>query len=1111
MKQLGKHLYRAALWALVIVVLASLLATVPGILGASPSYTLTGYVRQPGGAPVPAGVQVDLVSRATGTVYTTPTVGAGGQFSFTSAGTQNALVPGYWSVYVPPQGNGSWTGCKPCAALPVNENPQWSYESATELTTTSSPTIVTGVQVLAYNTTLSGTVSQGGSPEAGASVRLLAPTYNGLVLANNTTASNGAFSLKVPFGTWVLQSTAPGPSPNYVNSTKVVISSRSPPAVNPQIQRYLVAGNLLTTSGAPVASAGNATLFDGYNGYIYTSATAPGGYYQLGTYAGNFSSGSQSFDVILSSSGYSTAWYPLTVTSGSPVTRDVTVPTIAPSQQGVYTTTLNFSALNTATGAGNVTVRTNAVLGNDTVFPNLPNGTVGQLWAQLGLDFAHSLSFPSTSLPTVYALANASGPFFPVAQALLTVNGTGFVAPTTPETLASWTSTCSGSCGLANSATLGLNWSGQYALNGTVAKDSSTYSIGFNFRHPSSNLDVFNYTLVLPAGYVLQAGTAAPANTALVADGPGGTWTSFTLSSQASTTPGGTAQFTIVKYAGLTAVVNATVPGFFGFSSRNVLNQTEGNYTVEVGVGQNVTFSAQNSIYPAGTNGTRFAWTFGDLGTATTSTPSASHIYTSPSGATPENGTLTVTSSGGRTNSTVFHVWVASGPVTAGIASNATANETKSAGGVTYLFLKWGTTLKFNATPSTAAVSPSAPVKGVLSVASFALTSKGFTQSANYSAGQGAYFGSNFTVQFLGAGAYLSNGVVNGTLVPIKGWQYNLSLTVWSGGGQSAKASLVILVNDTQAPVSAFQILNAAGKPVSGTGLVAGSNASTLVQLNGANASDPNNGSITKYYWLVTNAGDSAIHLGVNATAVRPYPLLWLAAQSKAYTVNLTVWDLNNNHGYSTQSLTVNVNTSITPILQANNLTGPAKLTDGSAYTFWVNVTVGGGTRSVAQNVEVAFYMTSPGGTSRTYVAGSPGSVRFFNYTSPGVPNSVAMSVGSIASLAYNTTVRAQITWTPGLTGNFVLYANATASNEFSGDIGAGSGVKSMSVTLSPNPTTQLLEYVAIGVVVVVVLLLIIVYYRRRSGRGPAPKTTTSRSGLERGSRRSGPDDDDES
>ena len=117
----------------------------------------------------------------------------------------------------------------------------------------------------------------------------------------------------------------------------------------------------------------------------------------------------------------------------------------------------------------------------------------------------------------------------------------------------------------------------------------------------------------------------------------------------------------------------------------------------------------------------------------------------------------------------------------------------------------------------------------------------------------------------------------------------------------------------------------------------------------------------------------------------------------------------------------------------------------------------------------------------------------------------------SIASLAYNTTVRAQITWTPGLTGNFVLYANATASNEFSGDIGAGSGVKSMSVTLSPNPTTQLLEYVAIGVVVVVVLLLIIVYYRRRSGRGPAPKTTTSRSGLERGSRRSGPDDDDES
>ena len=1088
--------------------LASTLASIPGVLGASPSYTLTGYVRQPGGAPVPAGVQVDLVSRATGTVYTTQTVGSGGQFSFTSANTQGALAPGYWGVFVPPQGNRSFTGCSPCAALPTNQNPQFAYQSATNLTTTSSPAVVNGVTVLAYNTTLSGTVSQSGSPEAGAAVRLLAPTYNDVILSNNTTASNGAYTLKVPFGSWVLESIAPGASPNYRNLTQVVIQSRNPAPVNPQIQRYLVSGTILSASGGPVASTGNATLFDPAHGDIYSTPTPAGGYYALGTYPGNFTGGAQTFDVFVSSVGYATAWYPLTVSSATPVSQDVTVPTVTPAQLGTYATTLDFSGIDPLTGHGNLSVSTVASLGNDTVLPTLPNGTVGQLWTQLGLDYASSPNFSSALLPSVYAFFNASGPFFPVAQAQTAVNGTGFVAPSTPETLASASSSCSGTCGPSSSASLNLSWSGRYALNGTVAKNSSSYTISFGFRHPLS-ADVYNYTVVLPSGYVLEAGTTPPANTALVPDGPGGTWTSFTLASKPSPSAGGTAQFTIVKYSSLTAVVNATVPGYFGFSNANVLNSSEGNYTVEVGVGQNVTFSALNSIYPAGTNGTRFAWNFGDGSSATVSTTSTNHTFTAATATTAYAGTLTVTSSGGLTNSTTFYVWVGAGPVTAAIASNATASQTRTAGATTYLYVNWGTTLRFNATPSRAEISPGAPVAGVLSVAAFTLTSKGFTQSANYSAGQGAYFGSNFTVQFLGAGAYLSNGVVNGTAVPLSGWQYNLSLTVWSGSGQSAKSTLAILVNDTEPPSPSFQILNSAGKSVSGTGLVAGSNASALVQLNAANSTDPHNGSLVRYSWLVTNSGNSSVHQGINTTSVRPYPTVWLAAQSAKYTVNLTVWDLNNNSAYTTQSLSVSVNTTTTPILGAFNLTGPTKLTAGSSYTYWVNVTAQGGAKSVADNVSVAWYLTSPGGTSRTYIGGSPGSVQFFNYTSPGVVNTVPMATGKIAQLAYNTTVRAQLTWSPSSTGNFVLYANATASNEFYGNVSAGTGVISMSIAVSPNPTTQLLEYVAIGVVVVVVLLLIIVYYRRRSGRGGSGKST-SRSGLER-SRRSEPDDDDES
>jgi hypothetical protein len=1107
-KSLVNQLRRAALLALVVVVLASTLATLPGARGASPSYTLTGFVRQPapGNGYVPAGVQVDLVSQGNDAVFTTTTT-SGGAFAFTSASTSGALQPGYWGLWVPPQANASFVGCKPCAALSVDQKPTFKFENATALTTTLYPPPVSRVQILPYNATLSGIVYAGGSPLPGAGVSLLAPTYNGVVLVNNTTAANGAYSLKVPFGTWVLQATQPGPPPNYVNSTLVIVSNRTPSNVNPVIRHYFVSGTVSQPSGGFVPSSGNVTLFDPTNGYIYSSFTPPGGYYQIGTYPANFVSGSQTFDVFVSTVGYQTTSYSLKVSGPTPATHDVTVPPVRPSQLGVFNTTVDFSAFDVQKGTATLSVNTTANLGNNTVVPNLPNATVGQLWAQLGLDFSHTDSFANTSLSQFYARENLSGPFFPAVQAGTSINGTGFIGPSSSQNLSGWASTCSGLCNATTNANITLDWSNQYALNGSVFKNSSTYTLAFNFPHPVS-ADVYNYTVVLPVGYVLKAGTAAPTDTRLVAAGPGDTWTKFTLVSLPDSSPSGSFTFTIVRYSALTAIVNATVANF-AFSSKNVLNSTNGYYTVVVGVGQNVTFSAQNSLYPAGTNGTKFAWVFGDGGTSTVKTATTNHTFSTASGSTPYAGTLTVTSSGGLTNTTAFKVWVASGPVAAGIEDNATASQNRTTNGHPYVFVNWSTTLQFNASGSSANISPSAPVQGVLSVASFSLVAKGFKYTANYSEGQGAYFGQNWTYQFLGAGAYLTNGTVAGTKVPFKGWQYNLTLTVWSGSGQTNSTTLVILVNDTEKPVPAFQILTTSGKTVSGSGVVAGSNASAQVQLNAANASDPHNGSLVKYYWHIYNTGNTSFQWGDNVTSVKPYPKPWLPAQTSAYTVNLTVWDLNGNTGWTNQSLTVSVNGNTTPIMGAYNITGPSKLTQGSSSTFWVNVTVGGGKQSVAVIVQVRWYITTPGGTAQTTIAGTPSSVKFYNYTSPGVPNSSPFATGTVASLAYNTTVRAVITWTPAVTGNYQLYANITAKNEFYGDYSSGTNVESTPITVSPNPTTQLLEYVAIGVAVVVVILLIVLYYRRRSGRGGTSKST-GRAGLERGAKRPSEDEEEE-
>ena len=1125
MKHLVRQQYRAALWVLVLVALVtSSLAAIAGAQAASSAnYTLTGSLELGSGFPAPAGVQVDLVSRATSQVFTTTVIGGSGQYSFTTNSTSGALVPGYWGVWVPAQGNVSIPGCNPvrpyqCAVLPSNQVPVFQFENASALTTTSYPfPTITNLSVLPYTGRISGTVYSGPNKEAGAQVYLLDPYYNGLVLVNNTTAANGTFSMNVPIstgnvpgGSWVLKTV--WPSSTQFNYTKATIPNRTPVPINPNLQNYVVWGfiNQAAHPAAHVPSAGNVTLFDPTNGYLYSSATPAGGFYSAGTYPANFVGGAQSFDVVLSSVGYGTVWYPLSVDNNNSINHNVLVSPLTPSQLGSYQTTLNFSGIDVAKGSGNLAVSTVATLGNNTVVPNLPNATVGQLWAQLGLDFNHSVTFPSSMLRAVSTWVNSTGPFFPAVQAQTAVNGTGFVAPTAPAQGANWTTSCSGPCGLSSTASLNYTWSQSYGLNGTVPINQSTYSIAFNFAHPASSSDVYNYTLVLPTGYVLAAATQAPTDTRLSAAGTGGTWTSFTLQSLPSITLVGSAKFSIVRYSALSPIVNASVSNF-AFSSQNVLNSTEGNYTVEVGVGQNVTFSALNSLYPSGTNGTKFSWAFGDGKTANSTTASSNHTYAAASGATPFAGKLTVTSSGGLTNSTLFNVWVAQGPVVPKISVNSTASQNKTAGSTPYVFVNWGTVLYFNASASTSAVSPTAKVAGILSVASFSLvSSKGFKQTANYTVSQGAYFGSNFTVQFLGAGSYLTSGTVGGTAVPFKGWQYNLTLTVWSGTGQTAKTTLVILVNDTQKPTSAFQVLTASGKVVTGSGVVAGTNLSANVLFSGANATDPHNGSIVHYYWLVTNSQNTSIHVGVNRTAVKPYPSYWLPASTQAYTVNLTVMDLNGNSGYATQSLTISQNTTTSPIMAATNLTGPSSLTDGSGATFWVNITVGGGSKSVGEDVSVAFYLLSTSGSgSRNYIGGTPGSVQFFNYTSPGVVNATPFATGSIATLAFNTTVRAVITWTPAtITGNYNLYANVTASNEFSGNYKTGPNVASMAISIGPNPTTQLLEYAAIAVAVVVVILLLILYYRRRTGKGAA-KSGAARSGLER-NKRSADEEDDE-
>ncbi len=1122
MKQLVRNGSHAALWVLAIVVLASLLGAFVGVAAASsPTYTLTGIAQQPSGAPVPLGVQVDLVSKATGAICTTTVIGtgglSGGQFKFNSSGSNacSALQPGYWGVYVPDQTNLSLKACAPfnCAVLPQNTTPTWYYQDSSQLTTQSYSIVVSNVAVLPYTATLKGNVTSSGAPEQGATVSLLAANYNGVALVNNTTNVNGSYTLKVPFGTWVLQSTFNG-IPTTYNFTQVNISSRTPAAVNPTLNSYVVNGRVrIASSGNPVPSAGNVTLIDPTNHYIYSTGTA-GGYYSIGTYPAGFTSGTQTFDVLLAEAGYTTTWYYLG--ASGPVTHNVFVSPVTPSQLAVYSTTVNLSAVNVLAGTGNISVVSAANLGNNSVVANLPNGSAGQLWAQLGLDWGGSVNYSSADNAGLGAWFASQGPTFPATQAGFAINGTTLLNPTVAPAIANYTSSCTvGNCGPSTGGNVSFGWHSLYAINGTIPKNSSSYSVSFGFAHPSSPADVYNYSFVLPAGYVLAAGTSAPARTSLSATGPDHTWTSFTLASLPSSTPAGSATFSIVKSANLEANVSASVKNF-AFSSANVLNSTHGNYTVIVGVGQNVTFSTLNSTYPAGTNGTKFVWNFGDGSAPVTKTlPTSNHTYSVVSGSTPYVGTVNITSSGGQVNSTTFRVWVAqTGGVTAKITGNWTSAFTTPG---PYARINWSNAVQLNATGSSAVVSPTATVQNVISVASWTITAKGYKATKNLTASQSAVpVPGNWTPQFLGAGNYYTKtAMVGGSPVTLTGWEYNISLTVWSGTGQSATTTFNVLVNDTQTPSPAFVLQNVAGKSISGSGLQVGLNDSAKVVFNGANSTDPHNGSLVRYYWLVTNPSNSTVHWGLNASVVKPngsLPATWLNPQLKPYVVNLTVWDLNGNRAYTNQTLTISANTTYRPILAANNLTAPTTYQVGTSETIWVNITVGGGTLAVAKNITVKFYTLSPSGTGNpNYIGGSPNTVTFYSY-SGGVVNSTALttvSPGVLPTLDYNHTVRAQIQWSPGTTGNFVLYANASAQNEYAGDYINGPQTVTQSITVNPNPTTTLLIDVGIVAAVIAVIVVIAFLYTRSRRKG-APSKSSGRGSQDRKAKDKDKDEDDE-
>jgi hypothetical protein len=932
-------------------------------------------------------------------------------------------------------------------------------------------------------------------------------TNNGSLVANYTTQTASFTLSNVPMGTWTVYTygiTQSSAGYNQYNFTSVNVAKKTV-WQNVSLENYLIFGNLQTPSGT-FGNATNVTLWDAttheaYPTYIPSSGTT---YFQAGLYSADVGSspGPQSFVAFVAPQGYTSAFDNVTVSSTAP--NAMFNPIVTPNAATTYHTNITFGNFS------NVVVDSNVQLSAGSTFSQLPNASVGNLWAQLGLDFNNSVPGVDNAAYTLFHnwLVSA-GPVYPAQSEGLAVNATQF-EDNGSYTMVSATG-FTGNEYYYSTNGMAYETSKAYTLTPTVTTKSSSYRLSVGFNYPTSSQNM-SYTVNLPQGYVLLNGTAAPNGTSLKPSGPvgpgGNLWTSFTITPHSYNLAHGMGNFTIYKVTNVTAVVNVTSSDF-AYSSRNVFNQTEGNYTVLVGVGNNVTLTASHSLVPATMNVTNYQWNFssspatscmtkGQTGYMTamcvnTNNTNINH-YFNQGGVV--HGTLTLLASGGKSNSTRFTVYVDSNPPTPNIAVNNT--HVVSINTLTkYLYVNWSTLLQFNATGSTDTINNSLPAgenNGTISVSDWNFTAGPTYHNTNYSLSRGSKVMNNVTYQFLGAGTYAKTNVtIAGQVFKLHGWLYNISLTQWDAGGLKANTNLYVLVNDTEKPVAVGSVQNSAGKNVTG-GLVENKNGTVQIGLLENYSYDPHNGSISAYSWSVSNPTDENIsgHF-INSTKTTYWNsttavkwALYLPPSTGTYNFTLNVTDLAGNYQETTYPVTVAQNYTFRPVLTVSNLTAPSTWTVGSQVTVWCNVNNTGFSTSVAENVTVQFYLTAPSGTSETSIGGAPASVQWYGYVK-GILNSSASYTGILPYMKANQTWMAKITYTPGPTGTWWVWANATATNEFAGEYQSGVNVAHQAVTVNPNSETLYIEIAVIVAVVVVVIVLAIFLWRRKNA-GPVTK-----------------------
>src|SRR6266545_6054028 len=765
-------------------------------------------------------------------------------------------------------------------------------------------------------------VLNAGVPVAGASVAAYNrsnPTGKSQLIATNTTNASGSANLTLWPALFVIRAAAP----DFQTDQPVDVSSTSTTTIN-LVAGPRIFGHVQDTDGSFLSAGVVAWLYNASasNSSLYRliPATVSASFYDIHAPAGRYT-------LLVDANGHLSHQEQVTLPTTNP--HDVTLSAAPPE---LYQTKVAYGANDWS----NLTVWRNLTLNPDSTLPGLSPANLRNLRLQIdatpGLGDGDGLLEPG-EISAFQPWLLAKGPGYVTTDGFLTTSNRAY-----NSSLASYTVQVSPTLPTPD-AKVWINTTATYSLKGAppyIAVGAASYLVTMTMV-PDSNTSAYQnytYTVAFPRGYELTTSRVLP-------DGAPMDILSFAPAVIDPRVTTGTPQIQMTVAKSLSGTANAKVTGPVG--KFYVVNATFDHYQAYVAGKTVLAFSANDTRDPNDHESKgNFTWRF-------TSNPGdvRYNIWTTfnytQNGTFPVN--LTYRDTGGNISYRDITVFVDDQLPIARFKTNRTVGDSAT-----------GATLK---------VDEGIPVK----------FDGGLSTDVAYPGKNGTILDGGYSWDFNGDRIADATGRIVTHTFPKPG-NFTVNLTVTdSVGWKSANASMTAIINDTKAPVPAFDILDSSKD----WGTITNPMERKTYSFNASRTTDDHDkynysgGAGLNFTWRIPGpiTVGGTLQLGNNHTLYGVNITFAWQEWNTSYTIRLSVNDTGfgsgkKNTGYLNRSVQVQIDTALHADLKIDAGTmklSPADPEEFAQMTVTVNVTNKAG-RAAAGNVTTQVLSISGGVTT---------------------------------------------------------------------------------------------------------------------------------------------------